>query len=102
MEIGDIVRFAAGPTALMRIDLISKNHDGRGIHRVYGTHCMGRSCGAYERDCTLATEDELEMWNKNAEWREQGSKSGVVVSANNEQTRYEDSIYNREHLSRRT
>ncbi len=95
MKIGDVVRFAAGPTALMRIDLISKNHGGRGVHRFYGTHCMGRACGAYERDCTLATAGELETWNKNASWREQG-KRGVVVSANNEQTRYEDSIYNRE------
>lgn len=56
-KIGDIVRYAAGPTALMKITDVSLNHGGH--IRYYGIQFYGDRMGAYEQDCWSATQEEI-------------------------------------------
>ena len=62
-KVDEIVRYSDGPTALMRIDNVSKDHGGMGSHRYYGAQFYGGAIGAYESDITHATKAEVEKWN---------------------------------------
>lgn len=57
-KVGDIVRYSAGPTAIMTIQHVSKDHAGLGLHRYYGRQYYGGSVGAYEKDCILVENQE--------------------------------------------
>lgn len=60
-KVGDIVRYSWGPTALMRITGVSKNHGGFG-DRYYGVQFYGDSMGAYDSNCTEATLAEVKKF----------------------------------------
>lgn len=66
-EIGDIVRYCEGSTALMKV----KNNTGYRCptlgQRMYGIQFFGSSVGAYEEDCELVTTPELDQWQK--QWK---------------------------------
>lgn len=57
-KIGQIIRYAIGPTALMRITGISEKHGGN-CDRYYGVQFYGDSMGAYDSDVTEATLEEI-------------------------------------------
>ncbi len=59
-KVGDIVRYAYGPTALMRITSISPNHGGS--IRYWGVQFYGDSMGAYEDQCRDATPAEIKKF----------------------------------------
>ncbi len=56
-EIGSIIRYGNGPTALMRIESISNK-------RYYGVQYFGGSVGALEMDCRPPTPDDLAKWHQ--------------------------------------
>jgi hypothetical protein len=62
--IGSIVRYANGPTALMKITGVSYNHGGRGVHRYYGTQFFGGIIGAYHDNCEDVKTHELRLWEQ--------------------------------------
>lgn len=57
-QIGDVVRYSQGQTALMRIDEINNNG------RAFGIQCMGSFTGAYLFDCVPASAKDIETWNE--------------------------------------
>jgi hypothetical protein len=59
-ELGTILRYSSGPTALFRVDAVSPNHGG--AVRYYGQHCLGGMEGRYESQCESASADDLRMW----------------------------------------
>lgn len=63
-KVGQILRYDAGETALMRVSYVSKNHGGRGVHRYYGQQCMGGSIGVYEDQCELSSKKDREVWKE--------------------------------------
>lgn len=68
-KVGDILRTGIGPTALMEITYISKNH-GSSIARYYGQHCMGGLCGAYHERVQVADDPrDVKTWEANKRWR---------------------------------
>lgn len=76
MKVGDVVRYDAGPTALMQIEYVSPNHGGFG-DRFFGLQCMGGSCGAYASSCSPATEKDMATWRECAvagKWRRRDFK----------------------------
>lgn len=60
-KIGEIVRYSGGPTALMRITSISKNHGGF-EDRYYGVQFYGDSMGEYESRLSSATPEEIKKF----------------------------------------
>lgn len=60
-QIGEVVRYSYGPTALMRISSVSKNHGGFG-DRYYGVQYYGDSMGEYENCLQKATKEEIEKF----------------------------------------
>lgn len=64
-KVGDIVRYGKGPTALMQISHTHENHGRYGAHLHYGNQCIMATVGAYDADCTPASEEDLLTW---AEW----------------------------------
>ena len=64
-KVGDIVRYSSGKTALMRLDWeYSQNYKCKSHgYRLYGIQFFGGAVGAYERDCKLATKEEIELFN---------------------------------------
>ena len=62
-SVGDVIRYSSGPTALMRVSNVSENHGGY-EHRYYGQQCLGGIVGAYESDCSPATEDDKKEWDR--------------------------------------
>jgi len=67
-NLGDVLRYRPGPTALLRVTYISLNHGGYG-HRYYGEQCCGGSAGAYEDECSLASRRDMAEWEHHAPWR---------------------------------
>jgi hypothetical protein len=61
-KIGDIIRYDSGPTALMRIEAISKNHGVYGTDRYYGRSFYGSSVGVYDYDANKATAAEIKKY----------------------------------------
>jgi hypothetical protein len=59
-NVGDVVRYGIGPTALMRIESISPNHGAH--HRYYGVQYYGDVVGAYENECSAATKAEVKRF----------------------------------------
>lgn len=62
-KVGDILRYAEGPTALMRVTYVRVGHGGSKA-RYYGQQCMGGSCGAYHEQVTVATDEDIKTWFK--------------------------------------
>jgi hypothetical protein len=60
-EIGDILRYDNGCTALMRVSYVSKGHGGS-VARYYGQQCMGGSCGAYHEKVIAANHFDSQTW----------------------------------------
>jgi hypothetical protein len=60
-KIGQIVRYAEGPTALMRIESVSLKHGGT-KDRYYGVQFYGGSEGRYEDQLMPATQREIERF----------------------------------------
>lgn len=58
-EVGAIIRYGHGPTALMEITSVTK---AAGLWRYYGDQYFGGAVGAYEGSCQLASEEEVAMW----------------------------------------
>ena len=73
-KIGDVLRYDTGPTALFRVDAVSKNHAGPGKHRYYGTHCGGTPEGVYESDCQPANKADMKKWREYKNWRKSEEK----------------------------
>lgn len=63
-KVGDIIRYGRGETALMKITEESPNHGGPGLHRYYGLQYYGGPMGAWLKDCSAATERDLELWRR--------------------------------------
>lgn len=65
-NVGDIVRYGDGPTALMRITSIRKM-GGENIAtavRYYGSHFFGGLEGRYHGQCMPADEQDLKRWDR--------------------------------------
>ncbi len=59
-KIGQIIRYASGPSALMRVTTISKGHGGPHYgDRYWGPHYYGGTQGAYAVSCSEATPSEI-------------------------------------------
>jgi hypothetical protein len=67
-QIGDVIRYAAGSTALIKITTVLPGHGGS---RAYycGDQCMGGAACAYHEKVQLASSADLETWNSRAHWR---------------------------------
>lgn len=61
-NVGEIVRYAAGSTALMRISHVSPHHGV--MHRYYGDSFHGSPMGVYEPECRAASEHEQKKWRQ--------------------------------------
>lgn len=61
-DVGKVVRYGPGSTALMRITAVSPDHGGPGDHFYHGTQYYGGIVSAYEDDCQEPTEQDLEQW----------------------------------------
>lgn len=59
-KVGDIIRYAYGPTALMRVAHVSESHGMD--HRYYGDSFHGSPIGAYESDVRPASGQDLQTW----------------------------------------
>ena len=57
-DIGDMLRYGHGSTALFVVTSVSRDHAGKGKHRYYGDHILGGAHGSYEDDCQPATPEE--------------------------------------------
>lgn len=64
-EIGDIVRYQLGKTALMKITTImhTRHHDTY-HYRAYGDHILGGTTGADLKDCVYANAEEIKLYEK--------------------------------------
>lgn len=60
-KIGQVARYAEGPTALFRIESVSRKHGGT-HDRYYGVQFYGGQVGAYECDMRSATEAEIKRF----------------------------------------
>lgn len=60
--VGQLVRYDHGKTALMRISSFSAGS-------AYGEQCMGGSVGASLHKLSIASMDDLHVWQENAHWR---------------------------------
>lgn len=66
-EVGQIVRYDRGASALMRLE--TRRDVGRGHYRWYGSHVLGGSWGEMESDIRPAEEADLEFARtKRPEW----------------------------------
>ena len=62
-KVGDIVRYAEGPTALLKIDTVKIPYGG--AHgRYWGWHVLGGACGAYHEECVPASAADIDLWNE--------------------------------------
>lgn len=61
---GDIVRYSYGPTALMKLTGVSRNHGGV-CDRWYGLQYYGGSMGEYADKLTHATPAEVQDFRTN-------------------------------------
>lgn len=68
MKVGDIVRYATGPTALMKITHVSRKHDGV-TDRFFGWQCLGGLIGAYADECSPINPNDQREWNNHERWR---------------------------------
>jgi len=87
-QIGNILRYSNGPTALMRIDSISLNHGGKGNHRYYGIHVLDGKKGVYHRDAKPASDSDLAEWRKSmieCKYRPECRENRNVVNTSKEQ-----------------
>jgi len=66
-EVGEVIRYDDGSSALMRIDHVSPIHGTE--DRYYGEQCMGGSVGCYISDARKITPEDLEVWDKYAHYR---------------------------------
>lgn len=56
---GQIIRYGFESTDLMAVSNVILRHMSDGHNRYYGAGFFGGSISASERDCSLATEDEI-------------------------------------------
>lgn len=61
-NVGDILRYGAGSTTLMRVTYVSPEYGH--AHRYYGDSFHGSPMGAYEHDCQLASDHERKKWRQ--------------------------------------
>jgi hypothetical protein len=64
LKVGDVIRYLDGPTALMRVERISRNHGGPNVDRYYGIQHFGGGVGAYADSCRCATADEVALYER--------------------------------------
>ena len=65
-KIGAVVRYDAGPTALMRL---KRRVVINGSVRWYGMQCCGGVEGAYQYQLKKATKSDLRVWGDCKQWR---------------------------------
>lgn len=61
-EIGQLVRYGYGSTAIMRIESVSGA-------RYYGTQCMGGTVGRNRSELSPASSEDLKVWEACVGWR---------------------------------
>ncbi len=71
----DIVRYGSGPTALMRVEKISRRHEGS-MDRYYGEQFFGGPVGAYEDMIYHASPEEISSFEKEEASRLAGDRLG--------------------------
>ncbi len=65
---GDILRYAAGITALLKVDTALPGHGGS-VAYYCGQQCMGGSACAYHEYVQIASNDDVKIWNEREHWR---------------------------------
>ncbi len=66
-EVGEVVRYAKGAAALMRIDAITfASFRGKRVACFHGVQCMGVRAQVYAHDCTQPNADDMGMWHAKA------------------------------------
>lgn len=60
-EVGEVIRYSEGPTALMEVKNVRR---AGGFLRYYGEQYFGGPVGAFEFDCSPATEAEIADWRR--------------------------------------
>lgn len=70
-KVGDVLRYAEGPTALMQVTKVSPGYGGS-VARYAGRQCLGGMVGAYHRACREANTIEMAMWRSTARQRGEG------------------------------
>lgn len=65
-KVGDILRYDTSTTALMEVTFIT---DIDIKPRYYGIQCMGSLCSNSHDQCSLATADDLRVWESWKSWR---------------------------------
>jgi len=63
-DLGDVIRYGVGPTALMRITSISRDAHSRLPLRYYGEHILGGSVGASFTDAKAPSDEDVQSWAK--------------------------------------
>jgi hypothetical protein len=67
-EIGTILRYDNGSTALMEVTTIRENHGGEHT-RYWGIQCMGGYIGRYDFQVYEASQEDLKTWEETKNWR---------------------------------
>lgn len=64
-KVGDLLRYAKGPTALMKVMGVDKDNE-----RYYGMQCLGAGIAAYHTEVSAVLPADLKEWNSHERWRE--------------------------------
>jgi len=64
-EVGQVLRYDSGKTALFQVAKIYPGYGGA-VARYYGEHCLGGAHGAYHEQCSAASPADLVQWKKSA------------------------------------
>ena len=62
-NIGDIIRYGTGPTALMLVTSVSEKHGGI-EDRYYGDQFYGGAIGVYESNVKRPSTEDLNRWKE--------------------------------------
>jgi len=68
LEVGQIVRFAPGSTALARVESVLPRVSPHAGQHGYGTHCLGGAVGFWSEDCTPATREDINEASASPFW----------------------------------
>lgn len=76
--IGDIVRYDSGSSALMKITHVQPDHGGS-VAYYHGRQCMGGAVAAYHQACERASDEDLETWAQQANWRSEKTPAQIAA-----------------------